>query len=55
MTVLPVRLTLLPAQPITNQTGDTALSVNGEIYNHLELRDQLEKSLKEQGKEVAIR
>ena len=26
---------------------DTALSVNGEIYNHQELRQQLEKDLKE--------
>lgn len=40
------------AQPITNINGDTALSVNGEIYNHLELREQLENHLKEKGKEV---
>jgi len=33
------------AQPITNNSGDTALSVNGEIYNHLELRKQLEKEV----------
>jgi hypothetical protein len=26
------------AQPITNMSGDVALSVNGEIYNHIELR-----------------
>jgi hypothetical protein len=26
------------AQPITNLSGDVALSVNGEIYNHIELR-----------------
>ncbi|XP_023324027.1 asparagine synthetase [glutamine-hydrolyzing] 2 [Eurytemora carolleeae] len=31
------------AQPITNISGDLALSVNGEIYNHLELRAELEK------------
>jgi len=31
------------AQPITNQSGDSALSVNGEIYNHIELRAELEK------------
>lgn len=31
------------AQPITNLSGDIALSVNGEIYNHLELRRDLEK------------
>merc|ERR1711892_332587 len=30
------------AQPITNLTEDTALSVNGEIYNHIELRKELE-------------
>jgi len=30
------------AQPITNLTEDTALSVNGEIYNHVELRKELE-------------
>jgi len=35
------------AQPITNINGDTALSVNGEIYNHIELRQQLEKDLAE--------
>ena len=32
------------AQPITNQTEDSALSVNGEIYNHVELRNQLKKT-----------
>jgi len=31
------------AQPITNLSGETALSVNGEIYNHVELRAELEK------------
>ena len=31
------------AQPITNNTRDTALSVNGEIYNHRDLRTQLEE------------
>jgi len=31
------------AQPITNISGEIALSVNGEIYNHLELRADLEK------------
>jgi len=30
------------AQPITNMTEETALSVNGEIYNHIELRKDLE-------------
>jgi len=30
------------AQPITNESGDVALSVNGEIYNHIELRRDLE-------------
>jgi len=30
------------AQPITNMTEETALSVNGEIYNHIELRKELE-------------
>ena len=34
-------------QPIENMSRDTALSVNGEIYNHQELRQQLEKDLKE--------
>ena len=31
------------AQPITNTTRDSALSVNGEIYNHSQLRAELEK------------
>ena len=31
------------AQPITNTTRDSALSVNGEIYNHRDLRTELEK------------
>jgi len=31
------------AQPITNISGEVALSVNGEIYNHIELRKELEK------------
>ena len=31
------------AQPITNTTRDSALSVNGEIYNHNQLRAELEK------------
>ena len=26
------------AQPITDKSEDIALSVNGEIYNHVELR-----------------
>jgi len=42
------------AQPITNIQGDTALSVNGEIYNHLELRQQLERELQSKGKEVSF-
>ncbi|MDB4877487.1 MAG: hypothetical protein JWM41_3933 [Gemmatimonadetes bacterium] len=28
-------------QPLTNETGDLHLVLNGEIYNHLELRQQL--------------
>ena len=31
------------AQPILSQDGTVALAVNGEIYNHLELREPLEK------------
>lgn len=31
------------AQPMTNETDDIAVVVNGEIYNFLELRAQLEK------------
>lgn len=34
---------MMRLQPITNLSGDTALSVNGEIYNHRELRTQLEQ------------
>ena len=30
-------------QPIWNEDEDILISVNGEIYNHLELRDQLKK------------
>ena len=30
-------------QPITNETGDHWIVFNGEIYNHSELRDDLEK------------
>jgi len=29
------------AQPLTNETGQIALTVNGEIYNHTALREQL--------------
>ena len=31
-------------QPMVNETGDTFLVVNGEIYNHLDLRDELIKA-----------
>jgi asparagine synthase (glutamine-hydrolysing) len=37
------------AQPITTKTNDSALSVNGEIYNH----EELEKELKAERPEVA--
>ena len=30
-------------QPITSSDGDTVIVFNGEIYNHLELRPELEK------------
>src|SRR5580658_3654541 len=30
-------------QPIFSETGDTIIAFNGEIYNHLELRAELEK------------
>lgn len=29
------------AQPLLNSAGDTALAVNGEIYNHMQLRNIL--------------
>jgi asparagine synthase (glutamine-hydrolysing) len=29
------------AQPINNKSGDVSLSANGEIYNYLELKEQL--------------
>ena len=32
------------AQPIVNRPGSIALSVNGEIYNHVELLDQLKET-----------
>ncbi|MFH1851441.1 MAG: asparagine synthase B, partial [Candidatus Neomarinimicrobiota bacterium] len=31
------------AQPLYNETGSHVLAVNGEIYNHMELRQQLTK------------
>jgi len=31
------------AQPLSSEDGNLILSVNGEIYNHLELREQLKK------------
>ena len=31
------------AQPIIDQDGDTAMSVNGEIYNHAELESELKR------------
>jgi asparagine synthase (glutamine-hydrolysing) len=41
-----VRLAILDeaggAQPMTNETGDLAIAFNGEIYNHLALRQPLE-------------
>ncbi len=41
-----VRLAILDlsggAQPMTNETGDLAVSFNGEIYNHLDLRRGLQ-------------
>lgn len=41
-----VRLSILDvqggAQPMTNEKGDLALSFNGEIYNYLDLRQNLE-------------
>ncbi|CEP60320.1 asparagine synthase (glutamine-hydrolyzing) 1 LALA0_S01e07998g [Lachancea lanzarotensis] len=30
------------AQPITSQDGDLSLTVNGEIYNHIQLREELQ-------------
>ena len=33
----------LGAQPITNKAQNIALSVNGEIYNHLELLEELKE------------
>jgi len=30
------------AQPLTNETGNVVVTFNGEVYNHLELRRQLE-------------
>jgi asparagine synthase (glutamine-hydrolysing) len=30
-------------QPISSETGDTVIAFNGEIYNHLELRVELER------------
>ena len=32
------------AQPIVDNDHDTAMSVNGEIYNHIELESDLKKS-----------
>ncbi len=41
-----VRLAILDVaggvQPMTNETGELAVAFNGEIYNHLELRERLE-------------
>lgn len=34
------------AQPIVSQDDNIALSVNGEIYNYLELKEELEVSCK---------
>ena len=34
---------LLGAQPIKNKAQNIALSVNGEIYNHLELLEELKE------------
>ena len=31
------------AQPITNRAQNIALSVNGEIYNHIELLEELKE------------
>ena len=36
-------LTNLASQPMHSQTFDTDVVFNGEIYNHLELRKELEK------------
>ena len=33
------------AQPITNRSETIALSVNGEIYNHLELLEELKETM----------
>ena len=30
-------------QPMTSHSGNLIISFNGEIYNHLEIRDELEK------------
>lgn len=42
-----VRLSILDVaggkQPMTNERGDLAVTFNGEIYNHLDLRQKLEK------------
>src|SRR5690348_5566036 len=34
-------LSPLGAQPMTDQTGNAAISFNGEIYNFMDLRDEL--------------
>jgi asparagine synthetase B (glutamine-hydrolysing) len=34
------------AQPLVSQDGKTILTVNGEIYNHLSLRANLESDVK---------
>jgi hypothetical protein len=43
------------AQPITNLSGDVALSVNGEIYNHIELRLDLDCMLRVKTKLIYIK
>src|SRR5262249_24878209 len=45
-TLCAVRLKIIDlatgSQPIVSEDGDTAIAFNGEIYNHLEIRRQLE-------------